>query len=98
VNLISHPFRLAANGAVATVEDGTDEAAAEAVAVVALTIKGERDLVPDFGVTDPSFDVLSVAEVNGTLDDFAYAATVTDATVEPLPAGLERVALTFTQE
>jgi hypothetical protein len=51
--ILSHPFRLALTGAAATVEQDTDQADAEQIAVLALTVRGERPLVPGFGVTDP---------------------------------------------
>lgn len=99
MDLLSHPFRLEANGSVATVVDGTDEAAAEAIAVLCLTRKGERDLVPDYGVTDPVFDELSLAEVNVGLLDFGPPVIVTDVVVTYPNDRTERVELAFeTQE
>lgn len=95
MDLLSHPFRLEANGAVATVEDGTEEAYAEGLAVLLLTRKGERDLVPDFGVTDPVHDELSLAEVNVGLADFGPPIEVTDVTIAHPDDRTERVTLAF---
>lgn len=95
MDLLSHPFRLEPNGSVATVEDGTEEAAAEGIAVLILTRKGERDLVPDFGLTDPTFDELSLAELNVSLADFGPAAVVTDVVITNPNDRLERIELAF---
>ena len=95
MDLLSHPFRLEANGAVATVEDGTDEANAEGIAILCLTRKGERDLVPDYGVTDPVFNELNLAEVNVGLTDFGPDVVVTNVTVTYPNDRTERVELAF---
>lgn len=55
VQILSHPFRLAPNGAVATVEADSDAGESEQIAVLALTRAGERPLVPGFGIPDPAF-------------------------------------------
>ena len=98
MDLISHPFRLEANGAVATVEDGTEEAAAEGIAVLVLTRRGERDLVPGFGMTDPTFDELSVAELNVGLAEYGPDVIVTDVTITYPNDRTERVELAFNLE
>lgn len=95
MDLLSHPFRLEPNGSVATVEDGTEEAAAEGIAVFILTRKGERDLVPDFGLTDPTFDELSLAELNVGLADFGPEVTVTDVAITYPNDRIERIELAF---
>ncbi len=84
MDLLSHPFRLAGDGSVATVTDGSDDADAEAVAVLASTKRGERELAPDFGVTDPVFHELSLAELNAGLARFGPELEVTEvATTYP---------------
>lgn len=95
MDLLSHPFRLVANGAVATVAEGTEEANAEGIAILCLTHKGERDLVPEYGVTDPVFDDLSLAEVNVGLTDYGPPVTVTNVTVTHPNDRTERVELAF---
>lgn len=98
MDLISHPFRLEANGAVATVEDGTEEAAAEGIAVLVLTRRGERDLVPGFGMIDPTFDELSVAELNVGLAEYGPDVIVTDVAITYPTDRTERVELAFNLE
>ena len=98
MDLLSHPFRLEANGSVATVEDGTEEAAAEGIAILVLTRRGERELVPGFGMTDPTFDELSLAELNVGLAEYGPPVTVTDVAITYPTDRLERVELAFELE
>lgn len=81
--VLSHPFRLTPTGVAATVLDGSSVANGEAIAVLALTRRGERTLVPTFGVTDPAFDDLDPAELNAGLTTFGpEGVTVTDVTTD----------------
>lgn len=95
MDLIAHPFRLAANGSVATVPQDSDEADTQGLAILLLTRKGERALVPDFGVTDPTYDVLDLAEVNVGLIDYGPDVRVTAVEVDQPTDTLERVTLTY---
>lgn len=61
--LLSFPFRLAPNGAVATVVQDTEAADREAIAALCLTVYGERPLQPGFGITDPTLLGIDPAEV-----------------------------------
>lgn len=99
MDLLSHPFRLGVDGRVVTVEDGTDDAVAEAIAVTALTRKGERVLVPDFGVTEPVFAEVDVTEINATLATFGPEdVTVTLAAVAYPNDTTTALTLSFEQE
>lgn len=53
--IFSFPFRLTAAGTVATVDQDSDQAHAEQIAVLCSTIVGERPLAPNFGIPDPAF-------------------------------------------
>ena len=70
MDVLSHPFRLGPDGSAVTVLDGGPDANAEAVAVLAMTRKGERVLVPSFGITDPAFAEVDPAELNAGLATF----------------------------
>lgn len=95
MDLLSHPFRLEPNGHVAKVEDDTEEAYAEGIAILALTRKGERPLVPGFGLTDPTFDGLSLSELNIALADYGPPVEVTDVAITYPNDRTERVELAF---
>lgn len=56
MKLLSFPFRIdRVSGQAATVTVGSDQEAAEAIALLALTRPGERELCPGFGSRDPSY-------------------------------------------
>lgn len=59
----SHPFRLNANGQVATVTQGTDSWAAQLIAALILTRYGEKEMVPTFGTSDPIMVGVNPTEV-----------------------------------
>ena len=97
MRLLSYPFRVTPAGDVATVEDGTEDAAAEAVAILCLTRKGERELVPDYGITDPVFRGINLSEVAAGLVDYGPAGVTVDNITVTYPSDtLERVELTIT--
>ena len=54
--VLSFPFRLAANGTVVTVESTSDAGIAEQINAFIQTIQGERPLAPGYGINDPTFD------------------------------------------
>ena len=81
---MSHPFRLAPSGRVAVVEQGSPDHDVELVAALVSTRKGERELVPDFGVTDPTFGALERAEVTTGLKLFGPEVRVSISGPRPV--------------
>ena len=79
--LISHPFRLSPDGTVATVLDTSDQYRAEQIAMLVLTRPGERPLVPDLGLLDPTFNGFDDATLQEQVDAFAPPATVVDVDI-----------------
>jgi hypothetical protein len=53
--ILSFPFRVATNGTIATVAQGSDQANGEQLAVLVSTIQGECDMAPGFGMPDAAF-------------------------------------------
>ena len=74
--IISHPFRLTANGDVATVDQDSEQADREQVAVLALTVTNERPITPGFGVTAPEFGGYLPAEIAAGVAAFGPADVV----------------------
>ena len=93
MDVMAWPFRLGVNGAVATVVDGSAEADEQAVAVLALTRRGERELVPGFGTRDPVFSTLDVAELNAALSIFGPPVHVRAVEVTYPRVDTERITL-----
>lgn len=94
--IISHPFRLGPGGAVATVEQGTDQANTEQIAVLALTRTGERPLVPGFGVTDPAFIPYRPGELVAGVATWGPSVRISSVDTVPLDDATRRVEVTFT--
>jgi hypothetical protein len=82
VQILSHPFRIGGNAAAAVVDQDSDQARAEQLAVLCLTRVGERPLAPGFGITDPTFDQLDPAEVVAGLAEHGPDVTVIDVHVD----------------
>lgn len=83
--ILSHPFRLAGDGSVATVEDLSPDAVSEAIAVLLLTRRGEHEMAPGFGTTDPTFAGVDRDELGAQLDAYGPdGVTITDLTSKPV--------------
>lgn len=95
MDLLSQPFRLRPDGTVATVVDGTDEAAAEAIAALIRTRRGERELVPEFGITDPTFAGIAPDELNAALEAFGPPLRVSSVDTTPLDDVNARAVITY---
>lgn len=74
--ILSHPFQLAANGTVATVEQQSELADAQQIGVLALTVVGERPLVPGFGVSDPNGRGFNGAELAAGVATYGPPVTI----------------------
>lgn len=60
MDALAFPFRFL-NGRAATIDDATDEYAAQKVASIASTRTGELSLKPYFGTSDPEFDEFDIS-------------------------------------
>lgn len=92
--ILSHPFRLHA-GRVATVEQDSDTADAEQIAVLALTRLGERPLVPGFGMTDPTFVGFDEGELRGGVAVYGPPVTIHRVTTTQLGEAEQAVDVAF---
>ena len=92
--IISHPFRLE-NGAVATVDQADDQAMSEQLAVLVLTRRGERLMVPLFGVPDPAFQGLAIEDVIFGVSLFGPPVRITDLRTVVEDATSQRVTVTY---
>lgn len=93
--ILSHPFRLAPNGSVATVEQVSDAANAEQVAVLVLTNLGERPLAPGFGITDPAFVGVEPTEVLAGLAEYGPPVTIASLELRQCDEVHQDVVVTF---
>lgn len=93
--VLAHPFRITTAGTVATIDDATDEADAQAIAVLVSTRQGERPLVPLFGVPDPVFGDLTVADVAAGLATFGPPLIVDGIDYTPISDTVETVTIRY---
>lgn len=95
-DLISYPFRFAGSGKVAVVEQGSDEAAAEQIAALILTRTSERDLCPDFGITDPTGHGLDGADLEAAVTTFGPDVDITSVEITDVTETTQQVRVEFT--
>ena len=76
--LIAFPFRVTASSAIVTREDGTEQCFTEELAELCLTRPGERELVPQYGLSDPVFDEFNQTELVGRVSLFLPNIRITD--------------------
>lgn len=66
--VLSFPFRLAPLGSVVKVDEGSQDYDIEMVAAHLLTRRGERPMVPNFGIDDPTFRTPDAADLSASLN------------------------------
>lgn len=93
--ILSHPFRLAANGSVAKVDPISPQGIAEQIAVLVLTRRGERELIGGFGTSDPTFGAFDPTEVVAGITAFGPPTSIADITVAPRDDATLDVTVTF---
>lgn len=93
--LISYPFRLASNGEVVIRPDSDDDYYAEELAGLVQTVPGERPLVPDYGIEDPTFNDWPEEELNAKIDMFGPPVDVEDLYIEFMQDGIADMVLQF---
>jgi hypothetical protein len=96
VDDFAYPFRFTPAGDVATVEDGSDLAAAQAIIILAGVAPGERPAVPAFGLADPTFGdgLVDVPGLNAQLALYGPDGVQVDA-VDVTIGGDRRAAVTL---
>lgn len=93
--ILSHPFRLAGNGSIATVEQDSEGGDAEQLAVLALTRTGERGVVPGFGIADPTFAGFSASEFAAGVAIWGPPVHLGEVVVSPVDESTQRVEVHF---
>jgi hypothetical protein len=87
-SLIAFPFAVGPDGAVVTVEDGSDLFVEQQLQVIVGTRLGERPMCWPFGIPDPAFDEIQPGDVQAVLDDYGpFGVTVDEVVAEPVPTG-----------
>ena len=93
--LFSFPFRMTPAGAASKVTADSDQARGERIAMLVLTRKGERPLVPDMGITDPLFSGFEPSEVSAELARWAPDTALANIDVDVVSPDSLEVLITF---
>jgi len=86
---LSFPMRLDSTGAVVTMDDGSDRAAAEIAGHVVSTLTGERSLGPEYGLPEVSADLVA-----GAIDWCEPEIRATSVSVVPVSPGRAGIRVT----
>lgn len=95
VDLISYPFRLTENGSAVVTTDGEDYYAQE-LACLIMTEPGERPLVPEYGIEDPTFAGWNIYELEQKINFFGPPVEIDNPTAIFVRDGLLNVTFEFT--
>lgn len=95
--MLAHPFRFLGNGRAATVVDDSDEADAQLIACLLLTRRGERPLAPEYGTTDPTFDVTGTnpGDIAASVAAWGPPVDVTDVADQPNGDGTTTTTISY---
>jgi len=95
VRVISFPFRLDTTGAVATVEQNSDQEIEEEIALAMLVRPGERIQCPTFGVADPAYSGFVLGALQRHLIDFGPDIQVIEVGQSVLSDGREQITVAW---
>lgn len=94
--ILAFPFGLWPNGEVRTVEQESEEADRQQIAMLALTRVGERILVPGFGLEDPVHgNGFPVTELAAQIAEWGPPVTLHDVKVVATSDSTQTVEVTF---
>ena len=92
--VFAHPFKLDADGAVATVEQWSANQAQQVGVAIVSTRIGERPLAPLFGITDPIIAGVEYDQIAAAVDLCEPDLELVDATIDGPTNSRQVVALT----
>jgi hypothetical protein len=98
VRLLAFPFRLSPSGHVVTHADGSDECYMAELADLMLTHPGERVMVPEYGVVDPTFGKFDIQELRIKVEMFGPPVSVDTLDTEWETSSKQRVRVGFSTE
>lgn len=93
--LLSFPFRLAPSGSAVTLSADSDEYYAEEIAALVVTRRGERILVPSFGIDDPVFQGVDRQDIALAVATFGPPVDIVAVTTRQVDDSHQDVVITF---
>lgn len=94
--VLAFPPRTTPNGTLATVAVDSDDHHAQQIGILAATIRGERQMAPSFGLTDPAFVGLDAGELAAQMQVYGPPVAIVDIVTDYADDGTATVAVTFT--
>ncbi len=82
---LRHPFRLDAAGSAITIKQGTERHALEIARHIIACRIGERNLAPEWGISDPLADGIDEGDVLAAVDLCDPDIAVTNVSITPRP-------------
>lgn len=95
VYLLAYPMRVANNGTMAAIEDGTEEYYAQELAGMLRTEKGERELVPEYGVDEITASNMDKLNLASQVELFGPPVEITNVTYKTGMDGITRGTIEF---
>lgn len=96
---MAFPFHVGTDGAVQTVEPGTDADVDQAIVMLVQTTLGERPLAPGYGIPDPAFNGVSAGDLQVGLDEYGPAGiTIDEVTRDPQTQTTERMTVRWSRD
>jgi len=77
VRVLGHPFRLAGDGSVLTVQQGSDGFVDQCIQTVVGTVVGEREMCMPYGVPDPTWHGIDGSDIEAAISLFGPGGVTT---------------------
>lgn len=94
-HLLSFPFRIGANGAAVTRQEDTSDYYRELLAQMIATHPGERPMVPEYGLNDPTYAELDAQELVSKVNIFGPPVNIISIQTEYTGPSTQTVKVEF---
>lgn len=97
--VLSFPFRISPQGEAVTAPYGSDQEVEEALALLVLTLAGERVMHPDYGVPDPTWAGITENDIqSGVLEYGPSGIEIESLDERPLDETTSTYVVNWTRE
>lgn len=94
-NILAYPFRVLPGGVIDIVDQDSDLGNGQQLAVIIATRRGERPLVPAFGIEDPVFSQVNLGDIAAAVELYGPPVTIVNMHVGTINRGRVDVEVTF---
>ncbi len=96
--IFAHPFRIGPGGSSVTLDEASDAATQQLIAAVILTRRGERPLLPTFGIDDPRYGRIEPAQVAAVVAAHGPRVKITELSSTFSDSVTQEIFLTYAPE